>query len=265
VSARSNPRPKAGLPANRRMRHDRHFVDELAQRMGEGIGRMVRITTITSNQDQPRSNLGNLDDLQSSIHAHGVLEPLLVRPADGGDQFLGVFKPGAVRHPYRLKGARLVKTCGGLRGMDGFIPDNHPRREPRTLESDPERLPDHGRIAFSLELALDRAVPALERQRLARDRERSAGDVVRGDVETAGGAEIRGRLPITVSGTMPRGFGILVPPANPQSLAEAIMQLLTDPAQAHQIGKKARSYASQFTIQNTTRLHAKLYEELISI
>jgi ParB family chromosome partitioning protein len=66
------------------MRHDRHFVDELAQRMGEGIGRMVRITAISSNQDQPRSNLGNLDDLQSSIDAHGVLEPLLVRPLGDG-------------------------------------------------------------------------------------------------------------------------------------------------------------------------------------
>ncbi len=72
-------KPKVGLPPNRRMRHDRHFVDELAQRMGEGIGRMVRITAITSNQDQPRSNLGDLEDLQSSIDAHGVLEPLLVR------------------------------------------------------------------------------------------------------------------------------------------------------------------------------------------
>lgn len=82
MSGRSNP--KTGLPPHRRMRHDRHFVDELAQRMGEGIGRMVRITAITSNQDQPRSNLGNLDDLQSSIHAHGVLEPLLVRRIEGG-------------------------------------------------------------------------------------------------------------------------------------------------------------------------------------
>ena len=76
--------PKTGLPPHRRMRHDRHLVDELAQRMGEGIGRMVRITTITSNQDQPRSNLGNLDDLQSSIDTHGVLEPLLVRRLEGG-------------------------------------------------------------------------------------------------------------------------------------------------------------------------------------
>jgi ParB family chromosome partitioning protein len=66
------------------MRHDRHFVDELAQRMGEGIGRMVRITAITANQNQPRSSLGALDDLQASIDSHGVLEPLLVRPIENG-------------------------------------------------------------------------------------------------------------------------------------------------------------------------------------
>jgi ParB family chromosome partitioning protein len=66
------------------MRHDRHFVDELAQRMGEGIGRMVRITAITSNQDQPRSALGDLTDLMASIDKHGVLEPLLVRRRNGG-------------------------------------------------------------------------------------------------------------------------------------------------------------------------------------
>ncbi len=82
MSAQS--KSKAGLPPNRGMRHDRHFVDELAQRMGEGIGRMVRITAITANQDQPRSSLGDLDDLQSSINAHGVLEPLLVRPLEDG-------------------------------------------------------------------------------------------------------------------------------------------------------------------------------------
>lgn len=77
-------KPKAGLPPNRRMRHDRHFVDELAEHMGEGIGRMVRITAITSHQDQPRTNLGDLADLQSSIATHGVLEPLLVRRVDDG-------------------------------------------------------------------------------------------------------------------------------------------------------------------------------------
>jgi ParB family chromosome partitioning protein len=52
--------------------------------MGEGIGRMVRITAISANQDQPRTNLGDLSDLESSIDAHGVLEPLLVRPLENG-------------------------------------------------------------------------------------------------------------------------------------------------------------------------------------
>ena len=44
-------------PPKKRMRHDRHFVDELAQRMGEGYrSSMVRVTAITSNHDQPRTN-----------------------------------------------------------------------------------------------------------------------------------------------------------------------------------------------------------------
>ena len=77
-------KPGVGLPPKKRMRHDRHFVDELAQRMGEGIGRMFRITAITANPDQPRSTLGDLSELMASIQRHGVLEPLLVRRrADG--------------------------------------------------------------------------------------------------------------------------------------------------------------------------------------
>ena len=82
MSAAANK--KIGLPSTRRMRHDRHFVDELTQRMGEGIGRMVRVTAISSNQDQPRTNLGDVADLVSSITKHGILEPLLVRRHDGG-------------------------------------------------------------------------------------------------------------------------------------------------------------------------------------
>ena len=75
---------KLGLPEKRRMRHDRHYVDELAQRMGEGIGRMVRVTNIVSNQDQPRTSLGDFSDLVKSIERHGILEPLLVRKGERG-------------------------------------------------------------------------------------------------------------------------------------------------------------------------------------
>ena len=75
---------KRGLPEKRLMRHDRHYVDELAQRMGEGIGRMVRVTNIVSNQDQPRTSLGDFSDLVKSIERHGILEPLLVRKGERG-------------------------------------------------------------------------------------------------------------------------------------------------------------------------------------
>jgi ParB family chromosome partitioning protein len=66
------------------MRHDRHFVDELTQRMGEGVGRMVAIDDIALNPAQPRSDVGDLEDLVSSISKHGVLEPLLVRRTEDG-------------------------------------------------------------------------------------------------------------------------------------------------------------------------------------
>ncbi len=79
---------RPGLPPKKRMRHDRHFVDELAQRMGEGFGKMVRVTAITSNIDQPRTNIGDLEDLKMSIEKHGILEPLLVRPRKGGYQLV---------------------------------------------------------------------------------------------------------------------------------------------------------------------------------
>ncbi len=73
-----------GLPSRRKMRHDKHFVEELARRTGEGIGRMIPVTSIASNDDQPRSSLGDLSDLIASISTHGVLEPLLVRRREHG-------------------------------------------------------------------------------------------------------------------------------------------------------------------------------------
>lgn len=83
-------RKNAGLPSRRRMRHDRHYVDELVTpRSGEGFGVMVRVTQISSNRDQPRTNLGDLKDLVGSIGRHGVLEPLLVRKrTDGGYELI---------------------------------------------------------------------------------------------------------------------------------------------------------------------------------
>jgi len=75
---------KRGLPERRKMRHDRHYVDELTRRMGEGIGRMISLGSIQRNADQPRSYIGDLSDLVASISKYGILEPLLVRKAENG-------------------------------------------------------------------------------------------------------------------------------------------------------------------------------------
>ncbi len=70
---------KRGLPERATMRHDSHFVEELTRRSGRHIGSMIPLSLIEANPEQPRTNLGNLDELAASIREKGVLEPILVR------------------------------------------------------------------------------------------------------------------------------------------------------------------------------------------
>ena len=68
-----------GLPVTLKMRHDAHYVEQLASFSGAAIGRMVPVDKIRPNPDQPRKFLGDLRELTESIKEKGVLEPLLVR------------------------------------------------------------------------------------------------------------------------------------------------------------------------------------------
>ena len=70
---------KRGLPQKPMMRHDSHYVEELTKRSGRHIGSMVPLSMIEPNNDQPRTNLGNIDELAASIRENVVLEPILVR------------------------------------------------------------------------------------------------------------------------------------------------------------------------------------------
>lgn len=70
---------RRGLPAERKMRADRHFVDELAHHSTTAVGFLLPVERIETNPDQPRSNIGDLAELTDSVRARGVLEPLLVR------------------------------------------------------------------------------------------------------------------------------------------------------------------------------------------
>lgn len=70
---------KRGLPERKAMRHDAHFVEELTRRSGRQVGSMIPLEWIEPNADQPRTNMGNIDELAASIREKGVLEPILVR------------------------------------------------------------------------------------------------------------------------------------------------------------------------------------------
>ena len=74
---------KAGLPLGVKMRHDSHYVEQIAAK-SRSVGRTIAIASIFPNPDQPRSEFGDLTELTESIKEKGVLEPLLVRPTDDG-------------------------------------------------------------------------------------------------------------------------------------------------------------------------------------
>lgn len=74
---------RRGLPNGIQMRHDAHYVDELA-RSYRSIGKIVPINKIAPNPEQPRVEIGDLEELTSSIKQNGVLEPLLLKPNGDG-------------------------------------------------------------------------------------------------------------------------------------------------------------------------------------
>ena len=79
---------KRGLPAGLRMRHDAHYVEELAQHRPAPIGRMIALDKLDPNPEQPRVEIGDLEDLTSSIKEKGILEPLLVKPSGIGGRWM---------------------------------------------------------------------------------------------------------------------------------------------------------------------------------
>jgi ParB family chromosome partitioning protein len=63
------------------MRHDAHYVEELATHHPTPIGRLIALDQLDPNPEQPRVEIGDLNDLTASIKEKGVLEPLLVKPS----------------------------------------------------------------------------------------------------------------------------------------------------------------------------------------
>lgn len=85
---------KRGLPERVRMRHGSHFVEELTTRSDNSIGRLVPLSTVIPDPDQPRSAMGDLSELVASILHVGILEPILVRPLESQVNGSGPNAPG---------------------------------------------------------------------------------------------------------------------------------------------------------------------------
>lgn len=94
---------KRGLPERVRMRHGSHFVEELTSRTDNSIGKMVPLSAVIPDPDQPRSAMGDLSELVASIRHVGVLEPILVRPLEENAAETGEGSGGAsVGQIYRI-------------------------------------------------------------------------------------------------------------------------------------------------------------------
>ncbi len=78
---------KRGLPVDIKMRHDAHYVEELS-RPNRSVGRIIALSQIEPNPEQPRVEIGDLTELASSIKQNGVLEPILVKPNSHNGTFM---------------------------------------------------------------------------------------------------------------------------------------------------------------------------------
>lgn len=85
------PDKKRGLPMRVKMRHDTHFVEELTTRHELPVGRMLPLASVEPDPNQPRTVMGDLEELVSSVRERGVLEPILVRrvPREDGEDDAG--------------------------------------------------------------------------------------------------------------------------------------------------------------------------------
>ncbi|RLC74447.1 MAG: hypothetical protein DRI61_16600, partial [Chloroflexi bacterium] len=60
------------------------------------------------------------------------------------------------------------------------------------------------------------------------------------------------------------GFGVLVPPRDPQALADGIVQLLEDDELRHRLGRLAREEVlAKFRLSGFIEAYRKLYQELV--
>ncbi len=125
----SSPR-RIGLPTSLRMRHDPHYVEQLAHPQGTPIGRLVPVEDIDPNPHQPRHSMGDLSELIASIREKGVLEPVLVRAVDHRFQIIA----GERRYRAAVEAGLdeipcVIRECSDAETMEIALIENLQRKD----------------------------------------------------------------------------------------------------------------------------------------
>lgn len=84
------------------------------------------------------------------------------------------------------------------------------------------------------------------------------------EAAACGRALILADTPGAEEAAIPNETALMVPPANPEALAAAMLTLLTDPARREAMGRAARALAeSKFNLQQHSRLIERLYQSVL--
>ncbi len=106
-----------GLPQEKHMRHDTHFVEEVTSGRTESVGRMIDVSRIEPNPNQPRKEFGDLTDMVASIKEKGILEPILVRSNGAKYQIIAGERRFQAAKIAGLRTVPCVELDVDLRGM----------------------------------------------------------------------------------------------------------------------------------------------------
>jgi ParB family transcriptional regulator, chromosome partitioning protein len=100
--------------------------------------RHIKLSEIEANSDQPRRVFDEdaLEDLRDSIRAHGVLQPIVVTPHQGGYQIVaGERRYRASKMAGLEKIPALVRTLSGQHKLELSLIENLQRRDLNVLET----------------------------------------------------------------------------------------------------------------------------------
>ena len=176
-------RPREGLPPGFRMRHDAHYVDQLAARAPVP---QVRAIPVRDIEARGTAHAHDLEPLSRSIARHGVLQPLHVRARHGRFELIagarrlgaaalaGLTEVPCIVHACDDARAHALAEADNLRGSQ--VPPAEPVTSERVRQGFEELRRSFGTIASCLHLVDTRAASL---------RDRVALDVIRTEATRA--------------------------------------------------------------------------------